>query len=221
MKKITLLVAMIFTTVNFAKTSELNFTDGVTTRFGANEPITFEERGIQFFVFSNGDFDFNTRPDDSQGDYFFKKAGRRITVSTDRRPANYGVIIEHDSFGRVRRVGNTFINYDFNDRVTRIGTVYMKYDRFMLKQVGGMRIVYNRFGDIIDTIGSIKGRSYNNGFTNSYYGPANAYNSSNYNNNYAFNNYNSNDYDNDDFYYYKSNGTRAKIEDKKDNSQKK
>jgi hypothetical protein len=212
MKKITLFAALIFTTVNFAKTSELNFTDGVTTRFGNNEPISFEERGIQFFVFQNGDFDFNTRPNDSQGDYFYKSAGRRITTSVNRRPENFGVRIEFDSFGRVRRVGNTFINYDFNDRVTRIGSVFMKYDRFLLQQVGGMRIIYNRFGEIIDTIGCIKGRNYN-GFTNSYYGPANVNTcSSDYSYNYAYNNYN-----NDDFYYYKSDGTKAKLEDKKEN----
>ena len=28
-------------------------------RFDINEPISFTERGIEFFVFANGDFDFN------------------------------------------------------------------------------------------------------------------------------------------------------------------
>lgn len=212
MKKITLLVALIFTTVNFAKTSELNFTDGVTTRFGNNDPISFDERGIEFFVFQNGDFDFNTRPDDSQGDYYFKQAGRRIGVSKDTRPVNYGVLIEQDSFGRIRRIGNTFINYDSNDRVTRIGSVFIKYDRFLLTQVGGLRIIYNRFGDIIDTVGAVKGRNYDgSGFTNSYYGPANSNHNSDYSYNYSSNN-NSNS-----AYYYKTDGTKEKFEDKKDN----
>ena len=112
---------------------------------------------IEFFVFLNGDFDFNTRPEDSQGDFFYRTAGKRGSVSTARRTFNYGTRIEHDSFGRVRRVGNTFINYDSNDRVSRIGTVYMRYNRHALTQIGGMQIVYNRRGDIINMFGNVKG----------------------------------------------------------------
>lgn len=66
-------------------------------------------------------------------------------------------MIEHDSFDRVRRVGNTFINYDNRDRVSRIGTVYMKYDRFGLTQIGGMKISYNNRGQIVSTYGNING----------------------------------------------------------------
>lgn len=218
MKKITLFVALIFTTVNFAKTSELNFTDGISTRFGNNDPISFNERGIEFFVFQNGDFDFNTRPDDSQGDYYFKHAGRRVTTSPNRNPINYGVLIEQDSFGRIRRIGNTFINYDSNDRVTRIGSVFIKYDRFLLTQVGGLRIIYNRFGEIIDTVGIVKGRNYGgNGFTNSYYDPANSYHNSNHNSDYSYNySHNNYNYNNNSDYYYKLHGTKEKFEDKKE-----
>lgn len=203
MKKITFLVASILLVGTAANASEvLKIADERTeTRYSFNEPISFTERGIEFFVFGNGDFDFNTRPEDSQGDYFFKSAGKRgSNARASRGQVNYGTLIEHDSFGRVRRVGNTFINYDNQDRVSRIGTVYMRYNRFALSQIGGMQLVYNRRGDIIDTVGSIKGRR-NAGFTNSYYGPITS------NNNYAYND--------DDFYYYKTDGTKAKVEDKK------
>jgi hypothetical protein len=61
--------------------------------------------------------------------------------------------------------------------------------------------VYNRRGDIVDTIGSIKGRR-NAGFTNDYY-----YGPTTNQTDYAYNN--------DDYYYYKSDGTKAKVEDKK------
>lgn len=167
MKKITLLAAAVLLVTNAVKASELNFT-GAPTRFSLNEPISFTERGIEFFVFPNGDFDFNTRPDDSQGNYFFRSAGKRGGDKTDRgrRPANIGTLIEHDSFGRVRRVGNTFINYDSRDRVSRIGTVYMSYNRFALAQIGGLRISYNRYGEIAGMFGQVKGRA---GFVN---GPA-------------------------------------------------
>jgi hypothetical protein len=195
MKKITLLVASILLLGNVATASELSFTDVATTRFNNDEPITFTERGIEFFVFSNGDFDFNTRPNDTQGDYFFKGAGKK--ENKGRRPQNFGVLIEHDSFGRVRRVGNTFINYDFSDRVTRIGSIYMKYNRFALAQIGGMRLVYNRFGDVVDTVGSIKGFR-NHGFTNTRYE----------NTDYCDLDYNTTNNSGGD-YYYKASGTRA------------
>ena len=109
-------------------------------------------------------------------------------------------MIEHDSFGRVRRIGNTFINYDSRDRVNRIGTVYMRYNRVGLLQVGGLKIVYNRRGDIVDTIGSVKG------FRNT---------------GYVYNNHQGNQFDDDycasnsgdEYYYYKADGTKSKIED--------
>ena len=136
------------------------------TRFDFDEPISFTERGIEFFVFPNGDFDFNTRPQDSQGDYFYRGANKKGEKNLQRGghdgPVNFGTLIEHDSFGRVRRVGNTFINYDTRDRVSRIGTVYMKYNRFALAQIGGMRLEYNRYGEITRMFGSVKGR--NTGF---------------------------------------------------------
>ena len=66
--------------------------------------------------------------------------------------------MEHDDFGRVRRIGNVFINYDSNDRIKRVGSVYMSYNRFALEQVGGLQIIYNRRGQIVDMVGSVKGR---------------------------------------------------------------
>lgn len=214
MKKITLLVATILLVGNVAKASEVTRNSGeekrMTYRF--DEPISFTERDIEFFVFPNGEFDFNTRPEDSQGDYFYKTAGRRVSkASINRGPVNYGVRIEHDSFGRVRRIGNTFINYDSRDRVNRIGTVYMRYNRTALVQIGGMQIVYNRRGDIVDLVGNVKGRGkygyvYNNSFNDS----SNYNSSNNYNSNYTASNGN-----NTDYYYYKADGTKAVIEDKK------
>jgi hypothetical protein len=218
MKKITLLVASIFLVGSLASASENPvFSDNHKTitapRYSFDEPISFVERGIEFYVFPNGEFDFNTRPQDSQGDNYYKTAGRRVDEKADRRPENYGVRIEHDAFGRVRRVGNTFINYDYNDRVSRIGTIYMRYNRFVLSQVGGLRIIYNRRGDIVDMVGVV------NGFRNGYYNDNyNDINNNNHNGNYNSNgNYNNGSNQNpNDSYYYKTDGTKSKIEDTKE-----
>lgn len=203
MKKITFLVASILLVGSLANASEIIKISGEERRnnYSFDEPISFTERAIEFFVFPNGEFDFNTRPDDSQGDYYYKTAGKRGTITQARKSINYGTRIEQDSFGRVRRIGNTFINYDSRDRVSRIGTVYMRYNRTSLTQIGGMRIIYNRRGEIVDTVGNIK----------SYNGYAYSYNNHYYNDNYTASNYNNNDY-----YYYKADGTKAKIEDNKE-----
>lgn len=199
MRTITLLVASILLTTGLANAQErrISNTSVTTTRFSFDEPISFTERGIEFFVFANGDFDFNTRPNDSQGDHHYRLAGKRTSEVNRTSPVNFGVLIEHDSFGRVRRVGNTFINYDSRDRVSRIGSVYMRYNRFALTQVGGMRIVYNRRGEIIDMIGQVKRNSgfiYNNNATATTYG-------------------NGNNGSGNGYYYYRTDGTKALVED--------
>jgi hypothetical protein len=78
----------------------------------------------------------------------------------------------------------------------------MSYNRFALEQIGGMQIIYNRRGQIIDYVGSVKGRR------------SNVYNQNNYesNNQYYGNNQNS---DEENQYYYKANGTKTRVEDTK------
>lgn len=201
MKTITLLASMVLMsgTVLATTTTSTQFTETYNNCFSMEEPITFMERGIEFFVFPNGDFDFNTRPDDVAGSYYFRKANTKETARGSR-PVNYGVLIEFDSFGRVRRVGNTFINYDSRDRVNRIGSVFMSYNRFALTQIGGLRIIYNRFGEIVDMIGSVKC----NGFTHNYYGNQNTY--------YGGGNaYYGTTYQDNGHYYYREDGTKARI----------
>lgn len=214
MKKITLVVASIFLAGSMAQAAENPvFSDNNGRAIGKHkvdyrdaDPIKFMERGIEFYVFPNGDFDFNTRPQDTRDDsFYFRAAGRRGTVIIEKnRPVNYGVKIERDAFGRVRRVGNTFINYDAFDRVNRIGSVYMKYNRFAVTQIGGLRIVYDKKGRIIDIYGQVKGGRY--------YGDYDSQRDYHYHeNDYP----RSGGYENDDdsYYYYKMDGSKAKIED--------
>lgn len=116
--------------------------------------VDFMERGIHFYVFLDGTFDFTT----SQAvevDYVYKN-GRR----TPHHAAPRGIRIERDRRGRVIRVGNVFIDYTYNNKVKRIGTVFIKYANQRMKKIGNLAIVYNRFG--VNFIGSVKGRQYYN-----------------------------------------------------------
>ena len=217
MKKFTFLVAAFLISATAAKASVIESADaGIENRFGQNEPIEFTERGISFFVFPNGEFDFNTRPNNNQGDYYYRTANRNRNFNPNRAAENYGVLIENDNFGRIRRVGNTFINYDFNNRVTRIGSVFMRYNRFALVQIGGMQLIYNRFGTVVDSYGSVKGFR-NQGFTNSYYGTRGSCETG-YSNNFRDDDEQDLNFGTDnDSYYYRADGTKVKNEgDKKE-----
>ena len=138
----------------------------ITKRYRYMQPIMFVERGVEFLIFPNGEFDFNT--DLSYGpisdDYYYRQSNnRRGTINRSigapgtrfRYNRHGGTLILHDRLGQVRRIGNVFINYDRFGRVKRIGSVYMRYRRGLLKQVGGLSVQYNRFGDMIGTHGFV------------------------------------------------------------------
>lgn len=153
MKKITLLVASIFLMGGVVANAADRNDRRSPVDFRNADPIVFMERGVEFYIFADGQFDFNTRP--SNGGMYYKsskKNERRSYVTRD-----YGVKVEHDNRGQVRRVGNVMINYDANGRVKRVGSVYMAYNRYALDRVGGLQIIYNRRGQIVDIVGAVKG----------------------------------------------------------------
>lgn len=126
MKKHLLLIIAIMSLVTIQANNFKNSTNtiGVNNRF--DDAVTFVERGVKFHIFLNGDFDFNAH-----------RNGRY----------EYGVRVKRDHRGRVRRVGNVFINYDFSGNVRRIGNVYMNYKFGQLTRIGNLRITYDRWGN--------------------------------------------------------------------------
>ncbi|KGO90592.1 hypothetical protein [Flavobacterium suncheonense] len=217
MRKITLLVASTILVGSMAFASEnpvFSDNNGRNPRHYVDyrnaEPIMFLERGIEFYIFPNGEFDFNTRPSGPRRTEVNTTYGAPgVYATTYYGPANYGVRIEHDNLGRVRRIGNVFINYDSRNRVKRVGSVYMSYNSFALTQVGGLRIFYNRRGQIIDVTGYVNGASHAyayNPFADAGYG-------GNYGTGYDYDyGYDSGSgYNEDDYYYYRADGTKAKM----------
>ncbi len=158
MKKITFLGLLCMLLLESTLMAQVeNRRGGFNQGFNANDPIVFVERGIEFYVFLDGTFDFNTRPFDSQGGVFF----RRGQANNGTNFGNYGVVINTDSFGRIRRVGNVFINYDRFDRVSRVGSVFMNYNRIgLLSRVGGLAINYNRAGHLVGFVGHVNGQQF-------------------------------------------------------------
>ncbi|MFN7045030.1 MAG: hypothetical protein ACK4M1_07510 [Flavobacterium sp.] len=212
MKKITLLVvASILLVGNMALASENPIFSDNTNRRGYYidyrdaEPIIFRERGIEFMLFPNGEFDFNTRP---SGPRYHVNGTNGAPRTRENYGPERGVRVEHDNFGRVRRVGNVYINYDAYGRVKRIGTIYMSYNSFAVTRVGNMRIVYDRRGRIVDVFGFINAS--NSGYN---YNPRGTHHSDG-NGGYGY----GDDYDDDfgsdeDYYYYRKDGSKAKMSD--------
>ena len=220
MKKLVLLftgMLMGLTTVTAAEiSSATQSTDlDLTSRYRYAQPILFVERGVEFLIFADGSFDFNTDifatvPDDDNYYYRGSKTKTRTRRSTNRTYGapgstytnrDRGVIVTHDRLGRVRRVGNVFINYDRNGRIKRAGSVYVSYRNGQLKQVGGLRILYNRHGEIIGTRGFVNHSNQDCGIC----GISGC--SVDHFNNHSQNNDWDDDWNNDDdHYYYKKNG---------------
>lgn len=172
MKKLVLLftgMLMGLATVSAAeKRSASQSTDlDLTSRYRYAQPILFVERGVEFLIFADGSFDFNTdlsstTPNDNT--YYYRRSSVRSgrnTNTTYGAPGmsfnnnNRGVLVTHDQLGRVRRIGNVFINYDQQGKIKRVGSVYMTYRNGQLAQVGGLRMLYNRQGDVIGTRGFV------------------------------------------------------------------
>ena len=211
MKKITLLVvASILLVGNLALASENPvFSDNTNRRgyyidYRDAEPIIFRERGIEFMLFPNGEFDFNTRPSGPR--YHVNGTNGAPGTRGYYGPSERGIRVEHDNFGRVRRVGNVYINYDAFGRVKRIGTIYMSYNSFAVTKVGNMRIVYDRRGRIVDVYGFI---NHANGGYN--YNPGTHYSGGN--GHYDDDDDYGDDYNDDDYYYYRKDGSKAKMSD--------
>lgn len=86
--------------------------------YSYDNAVYFVERGIEFNVFLNGDFDFSTR--------------RNFAVyNRNRYGFNRNVRISRDFDGRIRRIGNVNVRMNnFRGRLTRVGNLSIRYDRW-------------------------------------------------------------------------------------------
>lgn len=153
-KGILLLLTMLLlvSTVEAKNGERSNYRTGYMNRYDA-EPIQFKERGIKFYVFLDGEFDFNTRPSRYTDVSYMYKSSRR--ASRTRMNLHRGVRIERDYRGKIRRIGNVFINYNRYGKVSRIGNVFIDYRFRLLERVGNLRVIYNHWGEV-RYVGSVK-----------------------------------------------------------------
>lgn len=189
------------------------------------EPISFTERGIKFFIFPDGEMDFDIHANDygTTTEYYYKSKRNNARNRNQR-----GTKVVRDYRGRVIRVGRVFINYNYKNKISRVGSIFISYRRNLMTRIGSLRLVYDRYGDV-RYIGQVK-YQYHTGYYNNYY--------SSYYNNYFYDNYvysyHDDFFSNDDFssqyeqfnededyYYYRSKGVTSKMKNGKKEVKKK
>jgi hypothetical protein len=137
MKKSVLIILGIFMIVSNIRAKTGNKRpNNIKVNYIYNNAVNFTELGIEFFIFTNGDFDFNPHVADSYYDY----NGRRFQN-------NRSLKVNRDYRGRITRIGNAFINYDYRGNVTRIGSVFLRYRFGQLTNVGDLNVQYDRWGN--------------------------------------------------------------------------
>lgn len=227
MKKLQLLFAAMLIGMTSATASEIVSENRgkdltITKRYRYTQPILFVERGVEFLIFPDGSFDFNTEYGNwSNDDYYYRgNSGRRGSINasynTPGARVNYsaprfgprGARVIHDRWGNVRRIGNVFINYDWLGRVRRVGSVYMQYHRNRLVQVGSLRLIYGRKGRLIRTQGHVNYGNQGCGFCGT-----TSCTMDHFNNGYGLDW--SGTYQNDDFYYFRKDGKQKKFKKNK------
>jgi hypothetical protein len=115
----------------------------------------FNQDGIEFAVFPDGQFDFNYLQDRNGIGLYVNTGNLQMSFNTGY---NYNRFIQYDSYGAVIQIEETPVFYDSYGRVIQIGEVLINYRGGFVNHIGNMNVFYSRPG-VID---------YYSGFINVY-----------------------------------------------------
>jgi hypothetical protein len=108
---------------------------------GYGNSFIFNEGGIEFSVFPDGQFDFYAQ---AFGPNLNVGFGSRNVSFSFNTGYNYNPYVQYDSFGAVIQIENTPIFYDYFGRVNQIGNIFINYNRFgRINRLGGLNIFWN------------------------------------------------------------------------------
>ena len=121
---------------------ETNSTTSSSVR-GYGNSFIFQEEGIEFSVFPDGQFDF-----------YMTNYGPNVNVSINTPLASisfnsgfdYNAFVQYDEFGAIVQIEHVPVYYDYYGRVSQLGNVCINYNNFgYVTQVGGLYVHYNRY----------------------------------------------------------------------------
>ena len=114
----------------------------------------FEEGGVEFSVFVDGQFDFSyIEPNNSQ-QIQFSVGSPNVNISFNAGH-DYEVYVQYDDYGAVTQIENVPIYYDNYGRITQAGNVDIRYNNRRIVRVGGLFINYNYYGYYVSSTGFI------------------------------------------------------------------
>lgn len=132
-----------------APAAEVNF-----DRRGYADAIIFVERGVEFAIFPDGQFDFFFNPRNN-----FNSIPPHINYSFNSG-YNYGPFVQYDDFGAVIQIENVPVFYDYYGRIIQAGRVKVRYNAFgLVNRVGNLFVNYNSYRQFSHTSGFINNRN--------------------------------------------------------------
>lgn len=142
MKKLaTLVLSFLLIGITAKATSEVSEAYTITNYDG--KVYIFEEGGVEFSVFANGEFDFA---------YIGRNNGTQVQVNTPNvnisfnSGRDYEMYVQYDDYGAVIQIEDVPIYYDGYGRITQAGNVDIQYNDRRIVRVGGLRINYDHRG---------------------------------------------------------------------------
>ena len=111
--------------------------------YNTEHSFVFNEQGIEFAIFKDGQFDFNALRYRQASARFTNTNGLKISFNTGY---DYAAYVQYDSYGAVIQIENTPIYYDYYGRIRQAGRVHINYDyRGRVAWIGNMQINYDRY----------------------------------------------------------------------------
>lgn len=155
MKKVLYLLSGLIIAIGFSVNANASNTKADTSFYnrGYGNSFIFVERGIEFSVFPDGQFDF-----------YIPQYGPNINVALGapsfsisfNSGYNYTPYVQYDEFGAIIQIENTPIFYDYYGRISQVGNVNIYYNNFgSISRVGGLFVHYNRFNNFSHCSGFI------------------------------------------------------------------
>ncbi len=144
MKKLAILVVLFLGGITAqANVTNLDHSKKRGIRYINAQPITFVQKGITFYVYPNGEFDFTRTQYRSRRGFITNAPGQTYGFSFPDR--NRG-IIAYDRWGNISKIGRNYISYNRRGQVNQIGNVNLRYRNGRLVRVGNMHVIYNHRG---------------------------------------------------------------------------
>ena len=140
MKKFVPILALLFLGAFSAKAAS-TLEEKVVPNYvrGYGNSFIFDERGVTFSVYPDGEFDFYINNQVNIG------VGARIgnVGVTFNSGYNYNPFVQYDDYGAIVQVENVPIYYDYYGRVSQIGGVDVWYRNGRVRRVGGLNVFWN------------------------------------------------------------------------------